>query len=78
MTAPEQDAVAKLREIVRLAGEVALAGGPGDELGLRNRATEIAAIAETLVWTLDPDAADWNLELYDATRRPPGTEPGTA
>ncbi len=81
MDAREQDAVAKLREIVNLAGEVALAGGPDDQLGLRNRATEIAALAETLVWLLDPDAADWNLELYAATRRPgatPGQSPGNS
>lgn len=74
MDARERDAVAKLREIVQLAGEVAVAGGPDDHLGLRNRATEIAALAETLVWLLDPDASDWNLELYAATRRPGATQ----
>jgi hypothetical protein len=55
---------AALREIIRLAGEVAVAGGPQDTLALRNRATEIAAQAETLLWTLDPDASDWLLDLY--------------
>jgi hypothetical protein len=57
-----------LKEIVRLAGQVAEAGGPGDELGLRHRATEIAALAETLVWAVDPIASDWNLDLYRVAR----------
>lgn len=69
-SARELQALRDLREIVRLAGQVALAGGPDDELGLRNRATEIAAMAETLAWVIDPDTADWNLELYAAARRP--------
>ncbi|HVV91687.1 MAG TPA: hypothetical protein VHB53_14435 [Solirubrobacterales bacterium] len=54
-----------LREIIRLAGEVALASGPEDSLALRNRAVEIAAQAETLLWTVDPDASDWCLDLYE-------------
>lgn len=70
MEVRNEQVVRQLREIVRLAGEVAGAGGPTDELGLRNRATEIAAIAETLVWVVDPNAADWNLELYETARRP--------
>jgi len=64
-TAQARDA---LREIIRLAGEVAVAGGPGDELALRNRAAEIAALAETMLWTVDPDASDWVLELYERAR----------
>lgn len=54
-----------LREIIRLAGEVALASGPEDSLALRNRAVEIAAQAEILLWTVDPDASDWCLDLYE-------------
>jgi hypothetical protein len=57
-----------LKEIIRLAGEVALAGGPEDELALRNRAIEIAAMAENLLWTVDPDASDWCLDLYERAR----------
>ncbi len=59
------DVTAALREIIRLAGEVAVASGPDDELALRNRATEIAAQAETLLWSVDPDASDWLFELYE-------------
>ncbi len=70
--ARDQQVVRDLKEIVRLAGEVAGAGGPADELGLRNRATEIAAMAETLVWLVDPRASDWNLELYASARGTPG------
>jgi hypothetical protein len=65
MSGPDPDAARDaLREIVRQAGAVVAAGGAGDELALRNRATEIAAIAETLLWSVDPDASDWLLELY--------------
>jgi len=53
-----------LREIIRLAGEVAMASGPEDSLGVRNRAVEIAAQAETMLWQVDPDASDWCLDLY--------------
>jgi hypothetical protein len=68
----DQQVVHDLKEIIRLAGQIACAGGPSDELGLRNRATEIAAMAETLVWVVDPAASDWNLELYDRVRTAPG------
>ena len=68
MDAQEQQVVADLKEIVRLAGDVARAGGPDDALGVRNRATEIAALAETVVWLVDPRAADWALELYGSAR----------
>ncbi len=60
--------VDQLTEIVRLAGEVATAGGPEDELGVRNRAVEIAAMAETVISVVDPRAADWNLDLYRRAR----------
>jgi len=68
MDARDQRVVDDLKEIVRLAGEVARAGGPADGLGLRNRATEIAAMAETLVWVVDPRGSDWNLKLYERAR----------
>ena len=60
----ERQVVHRLREIVRLAGEVAAAGGPEDQLGVRNRAVEIAAQAETLIWVVDPGSSDWCLDLY--------------
>jgi hypothetical protein len=64
----ERRVVEQLREIVRLAGEVATAGGPDDRLGVRNRAVEIAAQAETLIWVVDPDSSEWCLELYRQAR----------
>jgi hypothetical protein len=54
-----------LAEMVRLAGLLVDASGDGDELGLRNRAIEIAALAENMLWSVDPDASDWLLDLYD-------------
>jgi hypothetical protein len=68
MDTREQQVVQDLQEIVRRAGAVARAGGPDDALGLRNRATEIAALAETLVWLVEPSAAALNLDLYAAVR----------
>jgi hypothetical protein len=55
---------ATLQEVIRLAGVLVDASGPDDELSLRNRAIEIAAIAENLLWSVDPDASDWLLDLY--------------
>ncbi len=64
MSAAETGAArAALLEIVAQARTVALAGGPGDDLGLRNRALEIAAQAQTMLWTVDPDASDWTVGL---------------
>jgi hypothetical protein len=54
-----------LAEVIRLAGTLVEVSGEGDELGLRNRAIEIAALAENLLWSVDPDASDWLLDLYD-------------
>lgn len=54
-----------LQQIIKLAGEVALTGGPEDRYGLRNRSIEIAAIAENLLWSVDPDASDWCIDLYE-------------
>lgn len=66
MSAPDVDAArAALAELIRLAGALVDASGPADELGLRNRAIEIAALAENLLWSVDPDASDWLLDLYD-------------
>ena len=66
MSAPDVEAArAALVEVRRLAGEIVAASGVGDELGLRNRAIEIAALAENLLWSVDPDASDWLLDLYD-------------
>jgi len=66
VSAPDVDgARAALAEVIRLAGELVEASGEGDELGLRNRAIEIAALAENLLWSVDPDASNWLLDLYD-------------
>jgi hypothetical protein len=66
VTTPDVDAArTALQEIVRLAGELVEAGGPGDALSLRNRAIEIAALAENLLWSVDPDASDWLIDLYE-------------
>lgn len=66
MSAPDVDAArAALQEVIRLAGQLVDASGAGDELSLRNRALEIAAIAENLLWSVDPDASDWLLDLYE-------------
>lgn len=64
--APDVEAArAALAEVIRLAGALVDASGAGDQLGLRNRAIEIAALAENLLWSVDPDASDWLLDLYD-------------
>ncbi len=66
MTEPDAAAAREaLQEIIRLAGVLVDATGSGDELSLRNRAIEIAAIAENLLWSVDPDASDWLLDLYE-------------
>jgi hypothetical protein len=72
MNASTDQIVSDLKEIVRLAERVARAGGPDDELGLRNRATELAALAQTIVWLVDPREADWCLDLYASTRESAG------
>jgi hypothetical protein len=54
-----------LQEVVRLAGELVAASGSGDQLSLRNRAIEIAALAENMLWSVDPDASDWLTDLYE-------------
>ena len=64
-TVPQLLARTVLAEVIRLAGRLVEASGEGDELGLRDRALEIAALAETLLWSVDPDASDWLLDLYD-------------
>ena len=66
MSSPDVDgARSALVEVIRLAGRIVDASGGDDELGLRNRAIEIAALAENMLWTVDPDASDWLLDLYD-------------
>lgn len=66
MSAQGTDAAAAraaLQAIVEQARVVARAGGVDDDLGLRNRALEIAGQAQTMLWTVDPDAADWTIGL---------------
>lgn len=60
----------RLREIIRLAREVAELDG--DHLALRNRAIEIAACADIMLWSLSPDQSEWLDDLYAVTRREPG------
>jgi hypothetical protein len=57
----DNEAVERLREIVRLASELA-----SDEahLNLRNRAVEIAASAEIMLWSIAPDESDWLDSVY--------------
>ncbi|HEY2651996.1 MAG TPA: hypothetical protein VGI50_08760 [Solirubrobacteraceae bacterium] len=54
--------VERLKEIVRLAGEIA---GDGEQLALRNRAIEIAACAEVMLWSVAPDESNWLDGVYD-------------
>ena len=51
-----------LREIARLAGEIA--ARDGDVLALKNRAMEIAAMAEVMLWSLAPDESEFLFDLY--------------
>jgi hypothetical protein len=50
-----------LKEIVRLAGEIA---SDDAHLELRNRAIEIAASAEIMLWSIAPDESDWLDSVY--------------
>lgn len=63
----DAEVTGRLREIVRLAGEIAALDG--DHLALRNRAIEIAACAETMLWSVSPADSDWLDDLYAVTRR---------
>lgn len=53
----DAEVVERLREIVRIASE--LAALDGDHLALGRRAIEIAANAETMLWSVAPDDSDW-------------------
>jgi hypothetical protein len=57
----DQQVVQRLREIVRLAGELA---ADAEHLALRNRAIEIASCAEIMVWSVAPDESDWLDAVY--------------
>ena len=56
-----------LNEIARLAGEVARAGE--DYLALRNRAIEIAATANVMLWSVAPDESGWLDDLFATSER---------
>jgi hypothetical protein len=56
-----------LREIQRLAEELARAGE--DHLALRNRAIEIAAMANVMLWSVAPDESGWLDDLYAVTEK---------
>jgi hypothetical protein len=67
--AREQEVVApQLLDITRRAGPPPAAGGPQDDLGIRNRAVELAAMAETIVAVVDPRSAQWSLDVYRRAR----------
>jgi len=57
----DDETVSRLKEIIRLAGEIA---GDGEHLALRNRAIEIAASAEIMLWSIAPDESDWLESVY--------------
>lgn len=57
----DRETVERLREIVRLAGEIAR---DDEHLNLRNRAIEIAASAEIMLWSVAPDESDWLDSVY--------------
>jgi hypothetical protein len=64
-----------LRTIIDQARVIASAGGPQDALGLRNRAVELSAMAQTMLWTVDPDASDWLTGLYEHVAHLPEGRP---
>ena len=49
--------------MIGLAGRLDEAAA-GATTSASNRAMEIAAIAEVMLWSVDPDASDWLLDLY--------------
>lgn len=57
----DRETVERLREIVRLAGQIA---GDVEHVALRNRAIEIAACAEVMLWSVAPDESDWLDSVY--------------
>jgi hypothetical protein len=57
----DEQALQRLREIVRLAGEIA---ADDEHLALRNRAIEIAANAEIMLWSLAPEQSEWLDSIY--------------
>jgi hypothetical protein len=57
----DNETVEHLKEIVRLAGEIA---SDDAHLALRNRAIEIAASAEIMLWSIAPDESDWLDSVY--------------
>lgn len=69
----DSEVVQRLREIVAIASDIATLDG--DHLALRNRAIEIAACAETMLWSVSPQDSDWLDDLYAVTRRDPQSPP---
>jgi hypothetical protein len=57
----DEQAVQGLREIVRLAGEIAT---DSEHPALRNRAIEIAANADIMLWSLAPEQSEWLDSIY--------------
>jgi hypothetical protein len=57
----DNETVERLKEIVRLAGEIV---SDDAHVALRNRAIEIAATAEIMLWSIAPDESDWLDSVY--------------
>ena len=57
----DNETVERLKEIVRLAAEIA---GDTEQIALRNRAIEIAASAEIMLWSIAPDESGWLDSVY--------------
>ena len=62
----DEELVAALRQIRELSREIAALGG--EHLALRNRAVEMAASAETMLWSVAPDESEWLDDVYAVTR----------
>jgi hypothetical protein len=63
----DREVTAALKEIQRLATEIAAEGG--DYLALQNRAIEIAAMADVMIGAVSPDEISWLDDLYAVTKR---------
>jgi hypothetical protein len=64
----DDEVITALKEIRRLGRE--LAGLDGEHLALRNRAIEITAMADVMLWSLVPDESEWLDDVYEASSEP--------
>jgi hypothetical protein len=58
----DAEVIAARKEIRRLGKQLATLDG--DQLALRNRAIEIAATAEVMLWSVAPDESEWLDGIY--------------